>query len=209
MCKTNPTGLVWFRLPPPISFSSIEMSHAGCRLNSGTGRAVNCGMKLSLLILLVAGSAVAQSRTEQAVSGSAARSAVNAIKPQPARTNKVSGTNDIRIMNGVIYDVRTATNWVTLPGPNERARYSRLSNYGPVFTLEKRMEVRYRQSSGDGTRTWYEPYQEIAIKNYPKQGLVAGAPLPMIRVMPIRTTSEGIAVYDHGTIPKAGPGNKP
>jgi hypothetical protein len=166
-------------------------------------------MKLILLILLVAGSAVAQSPTNQAVSGSAATSAANAIRPPPARTITASGTNEIRIVDGKAYQVLSASNWVTLPGPNERARYSRLSNYGPVFTLEKRREVRYRQSTGGNTRIWYEPYQEIAIKNYPEQRLVADALLPSLRVMPIRTTSEGITVYDYGTPSRAGPRKKP
>ena len=161
-----------------------------------------------MLILLVAGSAVAQSSTNnQAASGSAPKLATNALNPPPTRTIKASETNSIRIVDGKPYQVLTASNWVTLPGPNERARYSRLSNYGPV--LEKRMEVRYRQSTGDSTRIWYEPFQEIAIKNYPEPSLVADALLPALRVMPIRTTSEGIAVYDHGTVPKAGPNRKP
>ena len=166
-------------------------------------------MKLIMLILLVAGSAHAQSSTIQAASGSAPKPTAIAIKPPPGRTIKVSGTNYIRIVDGKPYQVLSASNWVTLPGPNERARYSRQSNYGPVFTLEKRMEVRYRQSTGDSTRIWYEPVQEIAIKNYPEPSLVADALLPSLRVMPIRTTSEGIAVYDHGTVPKAGPNRKP
>ena len=64
------------------------------------------------------------------------------------------------------------------------------------------MESRYRQSTGEGTRIWHEPIQEIAIKNYPEQKLVIDALLPSIRAMLIRTTSEGIAVYDYGTVPK-------
>lgn len=159
-------------------------------------------MKLTLLILLVAASAFAQAQNNKAASGSAVGSVAKESKPQPARTTTTSGTNEIRIVNGMPYHVLTASNWVTLPGANERARYSRSSNYGPVFKLEKRMETRYRQASGDGTRIWYELIHEIAIKNYPDQKLVADAPLPSVRAMPIRTTSEGIAVYDYGTLPK-------
>jgi len=166
-------------------------------------------MKLMLLLLLMAGSAVAQSQTDKVTSGSAAKSVTGEIRPQPARTIKASGTNHVRIVNGMPYQVLSSSNWVTVPGPNERARYSRPSDYGPVFKLEKRMEVRYRQGSGDGTRIWYEPYQEIAIKNYPEQKLVVDALLPSFRVMPIRTTSEGIVVYDYGTLHQAKPNKKP
>jgi hypothetical protein len=165
-------------------------------------------MKLMLLLLLIAGSAVAQSQTNQTVNGSAAKPAAKETRTQPARTIKAPGTNYVRIVNGTPYQVLNSSNWVTLPGPNERARYSRPSNYGPVFKLEKRTEVRYRQSSGDGTRIWYEPYQEIAIKNYPEQKLAVDALLPSIRAMPIRTTSEGITVYDYGTLPQAKPNQK-
>lgn len=150
-------------------------------------------------MLLLAGSAVAQSPTNQAVmKGSPARATVRGSRPSPTPATRVSATNDIRIVEGKAYHVLSASNWVTLPGPHERARYARSSNYGPVFSLEKRMAVRYRQHAGEGTRVWYEPYQEIAIKNYPEQKLVAGALLPAVRVLPIRTTSEGIAVYDYG-----------
>jgi len=166
-------------------------------------------MKLTLLLLLMAGSAVAQSQTDKATSGSAAKPAAKETRTQPARTIKAPGTNYLRIVNGTPHPVLSSSNWVTVPGPNERARYSRPSDYGPVFKLEKRMEVRYRQGSGDGTRIWYEPYQDIAIKNYPEQKLVVDALLPSIRVMPIRTTSEGIAVYDYGTLPQAKSNQKP
>jgi len=166
-------------------------------------------MKEMLLILLVTASAVAQSQTDKAARDSALRAAVRESRPQPAQTNQASKVVDsIRIVNGVPYPVLSASNWVTLPGPNERARYSRASNYGPVFKLEKRMETRYRQSTGQGTRVWYELIHEIAIKNYPEQQLVIDAPLPPIRAIPIRTTSEGIAVYDYGTVPKAAPSKK-
>ena len=169
---------------------------------SGIGCASNAGMKLMFVLLLVASSVVAQSQTNKAASDSALRSALRDPRPQPARTNQAAKADSIRVVNGQPYQVITASNWVTLPGPNERAKYSRSSNYGPVFKLEKRMEARYKQGSSEGTRVWYEPIHEIAIKNYPEQGLVIDAGLPSIRAMPIRTTSEGIAVYDYGTLPK-------
>ena len=160
-------------------------------------------MKEMLLILLVASSAIAQSQSDQAASD-ALKAALRDPRPQPARTNQAAKADSIRIVNGMPYRVNSASNWVTLPGPNERARYVRTSNYGPVFKLEKRMEARYKQGSREGTRVWYEAIHEIAIKNYPEQGLVIDSLLPSIRAMPIRTTSEGIAVYDYGTVPKAG-----
>ena len=166
-------------------------------------------MKEMLLILLVASSAIAQSQADKTASDSALRAALRG-QAQPARTNQAAVKPDvIRVVNGQPYHVLTSSNWVTLPGPNERAKYSRASNYGPVFKLEKRMEARYKQGSKEGTRVWYEAIHEIAIKNYPEQGLVIDAPLPSIRVMPIRTTSEGIAVYDHGTLAKVGASKKP
>lgn len=161
--------------------------------DSGIGCAVNGGMKLMLLILLVAGSAVAQSQTGQAAKETKLR------QVRPART---SVTNEIRIVEGKPYHVN-GSNWGTLPGPNERARYSRTSNYGPVFKLEKRIEARYEQGSNEGTRVWYELIREIFIKNYPEQKLVADALLPSIRAVLFRTTSGGIVVYDCGIIPKA------
>jgi hypothetical protein len=161
-------------------------------------------MKLMFMLLLVASSAVAQSQTDKVASDDALRAALRNPRPQPARTNQAATADPVRIVNGQPYQVLTASNWVTLPGPNERAKYSRTSNYGPVFKLEKRMEARYKQGASEGTRVWYEPVQEIAIKNYPEQGLVIDALLPAIRALPIRTTSEGIAVYDCGTLPKAG-----
>ncbi len=164
------------------------------------------GMKLMLLLVLAAAT-VAQAQTDKALRGAAIKPAD--VRSHAAQPIKDSGTNYLRIVDGKAYDVRSSSNWVTLPGPGERARYLRLSNHGPVFALEKRMEVRYRQGASDGTRVWYEPYQEIAIKNYPEQGLVVDAFLPAIRVLLIRTTSEGIAVYNFGTLPKAAPAKKP
>ena len=158
--------------------------------------------EMLLILLLVASSAVAQSQTDKVARDSALRSALREPRPQSARTNQAVKAESIRIVNGMPYSVQSASNWVTLPGPNERARYSRASNYGPVFRLEKRMEARFRQGSSEGTRVWYEPMHEIAIKNLPEQKLVIDALLPSIRAMPIRTTSEGIAVYDYGTIPR-------
>ena len=166
-------------------------------------------MKEMLLILLVGSSALAQSQTNKAANDGALRAALREPRPQPALTNQSAKADSIRIVNGLPYRVNSASNWVTLPGPNERARYSRSSNYGPVFKLEKRMEARYKQGAREGTRVWYEAIHEIAIKNYPEQGLVIDAVLPSIRAMPIRTTSEGIAVYDYGTVPKARPSKKP
>ena len=165
-------------------------------------------MKEMLFILLVASSAIAQSHTNKAANDSALRALLREPRPQPAQTNLAAKPDSIRIVNGMPYHVHSASNWVTLPGPNERARYSRTSNYGPVFKLEKRMEARYKQGESEGTRVWYEAIHEIAIKNYPEQGLVIDAVLPSIRAMPIRTTSEGVAVYDYGTLPSAKPGKK-
>ena len=165
-------------------------------------------MKLMLLILLVATSAMAQSQTDKGARDSATRAAVREPRPVSARTNQAAKA-DIRIVNGQSYHVLSASNWVTLPGLNERAKYSRTSNYGPVFKLEKRMEARYKQGANEGTRVWYEPIHEIAIKNYPEQGLVIDALLPSIRVLPIRTTSDGIAIYDFGTAPQAASHKKP
>ncbi|HEX5218751.1 MAG TPA: hypothetical protein VFZ59_04225 [Verrucomicrobiae bacterium] len=167
------------------------------------------GMKLMFMLLLVASTAVAQSQTDKAANDSALKAALRNPQPQPARTFKTVGTNDVRIVNGKPYYILNSSNWVTLPGPNARARYARSSNYGPVFKLEKRMEARYKQGTSEGTRVWYEPVQEIAVKNYPEQGLVIDALLPSIRAMPIRTTSEGIAVYDYGTPHQAKPDKKP
>jgi len=168
-------------------------------------------MKLILILLATAGSALAQSQTSPGDIPRAARPATTSSAPAPRREHAVrsSETNAIRIVEGKRYPYLSASNWVTLPGPKERARYLRPSNYGPVFALEKRMEVRYRQSAGDGTRVWYEPFQEIAIRNYPERKLVVGALLPVVRVMPIRTTSEGIAVYDYGLPVPAGAKEKP
>lgn len=112
-------------------------------------------MKELFLMLLLAGSAVAQSPTNQAVmKGSPARATVRGSRPSPTPATRVSATNDIRIVEGKAYHVLSASNWVTLPGPHERARYARSANYGPVFSLEKRMAVRYRQHAGEGTRVW-------------------------------------------------------
>jgi len=185
--------------------------HSYCwlfRSETGIDSAVNRGMKEMLLILLVASSAIAQSQIDKATSDSAPRAAVREPRPQTARTNQSAKADSIRVVNGQPYHVLSASNWVTLPGTNERARYSRTSNYGPVFKLEKRMEARYRQGTNEGTRVWYEPIHEIAIKNYPEQGLVIDALLPSMRAMPVRTTSEGIAVYDYGTVPKTGASKK-
>ena len=71
------------------------------------------------------------------------------------------------------------------------------------------MEARYKQGSNEGTRVWYELVHEIAIKNYPDQKLVADALLPSIRAVMLRTTSDGIAVYDYGTVPKTGVSKNP
>lgn len=148
-------------------------------------------------------SAVAQSQADKTASGNAPHAGVREPRLQPAQTNQAAKADSIRIVNGQPFRVLSASNWVTLPGPNERAKYTRTSNYGPVFKLEKRMEARYKQGANEGTRVWYEAVHEIAIKNYPEQGLVIDALLPSIRAMPIRTTSEGIAVYDYGTVVKA------
>jgi len=189
-----------------MSLALNVAAKAGDYPEAGTGCAVKWGMKEMLLILLVASSALGQSQTNKIVSGSPARAAVGEARSQSARTNQSAKADSIRIVNGQPFHVLTSSNWVTLPGPNERARYSRDSNYGPVFKLEKRIETRFRQGASEGTRVWYEPIHEIAIKNYPEEGLVIDALLPSIRAMPIRTTSEGIAVYDYGTVPKVSSG---
>lgn len=112
------------------------------------------------------------------------------------RAAKVAGTNLIRLVEGKAYHVVNSTNWITLPTQFQRGKFSRPSSDGPIFTLEKHMGG---QRFGP---TWYEFDREVIVKNYPVTKLIAGDAMPAIRVMPIRTTPEGIAVYDYGTLPK-------
>lgn len=165
-------------------------------------------MKLILLVLVVfvaASSARAQiSPLQQGLvlkSGVREPTAAEIAAQKKRADAEAAGTNLIRLVEGKAYHVLNSTNWITLPAKSQRAKFSRPSPAGPIFEIENYNIVRFGPSLGDGGRVWYAFDREVIITNYPSKKLIAGDILPAVRVMPVRTTESGIAVYDHGTPP--------
>lgn len=113
----------------------------------------------------------------------------------------IQNPDNFRVVNGKTYNVVLSTNWVTLPTRYQRGEFSRMTKEGAVFALESENSKSWGPGISQGT-TWYEYDREVIIKNFPGKNLIAGQPMPNIRVMPIRTSASGVAIYDYGTPPK-------
>ena len=162
-------------------------------------------MKIIVVLLLVAASAVAQSIESMGGRvGNKPSTLGQEIAARKAAEQKnvlkATGTNVIRLVGGKAYHVINSTNWVTLPGLYHRGKFSRPAAEGAVFELEKEMSRSWGTGINQGT-SWQEFDREVIIKNYPVKKLIAGDPMPTLRVMPLTTTADGIAIYDYGTLP--------
>lgn len=117
----------------------------------------------------------------------------NAKKAEEQRIKRSAGTNLVRVLDGKAYQVLKSTNWVTFPGPHQRAVFLVQTKDGPAFTVE------------DYHRGEYYPSHRVVIKNLPGTFKASGEILPDVRVMAVGTSAElgnPCAIYDYGALPK-------
>lgn len=102
-----------------------------------------------------------------------------------------------RVVAGRLYNAALSTNWVSLPGQFFRGKFERMTSSGPLFLIEAR-------HGGTSLRPliWYQFDRFVIVTNYPTPTRVSGEAMKPILALPIATTPDGYAVFDHGCPPQ-------
>jgi hypothetical protein len=121
---------------------------------------------------------------------------LNEIKPtktaEPVRAAQFDDLDNHRIVEGKLYNVALAINFITLPADGQRGRFLRRTPDGPAFELEDQQLYR-----GD----WLFS-RLVVVTNYPGHPRMPGEFMLTIRALPVRTNDffdPPVAVYDCGT----------